>query len=98
MGPRFEAEDLGARSGFELLWRGGRFDQLASFGEEQQVTARQGDRTGAEAVDAPHDFAGLQIDTAQLAAVFLAAMIAVEKSIMMDAGGVMVGKLVVAGP
>src|SRR5829696_1282425 len=59
IGPRFETEDLGARRRFELL-RGCRgFDQLALFGEKQQVAASESYGAGAKPFHTPHGFAGL---------------------------------------
>ena len=60
--------------------------------------AGQGDRARPETVFAPPNFAGLQLDTAQVGTGFLASVISVQKAVVVNARRIMVGKHVVGGP
>ena len=98
VGSHHRREQLGVRQRLELLGRCRCKHQLAVFAHEQQAIAGQRDRAGAEAIHVPLNLAGFQLDAAEALAVFLPAVIAVQISVAIDAGGVVAGECIVGGP
>src|SRR5207245_7347689 len=90
--------NLRAAMGLELFRRCQGTDEFALFCEHQQLIAGQQERAGSEAVLAPADMAGLQLDATQVATLLLASIEAIEKSIVMNAGSVVIRENVVARP
>jgi len=82
--------------------RGWSANEFAFFGEDEELIAHEGESGCAESVLLPADFAGLEFDATEAGGRFEAgigpAMDAVEKAVETNAGCVVVGKYVVAGP
>src|ERR1051326_5959774 len=95
-------KDLRASTRLESGWRGGSADEFTSFGENEQLIARERKRGSAEIVLLAAGFAGLEFDATKAGGRFEAgigpAMDAVKKTVVIDARGVVIGKDIVAGP
>ena len=83
-------------SGDELEAFGRRFgaDEFAAFSYDEELVANQRERGGAEIILFPTDFASFEFHATQagagLKAGVGASIDAIEKSVVIDAGGVMV--------
>ncbi len=93
-----EADELHPADRLEPIRRGGCFDELSLLRQNEQPVGGKDQRAGAKIILAPSHFAAFEIHATQMLPLLLASIKPIQKTVAVNAGGIMIGKNIVRRP